>query len=334
VFIWRVRAMVYRVLLLLFSGLFVFPLVASPPPAVPQAVAENSHSLPAPNELPVLSDFHYRLSGSARPFLFWISRDNVGSGRMTWRRSADGTLAFELLMGSDPERAPFKTNRWGYIREVVRGDSAELVAVKTETEEETIDEAKASVNQPAKDRALTFIREQVTSSETHAAMAVVDVGRTATYRDLDFVLGRMSSIREWDERVGTRPQSTRPGFLVALTELMQSGVDAWKSAPDSSFNYGSRTVRYIHRAKPYELRQSGVEVLRDVTLRGQRHARLLHGAFRIRNPATNYQSHFTVSYGLDEAIAAVPVRITYQPRWWLRTQLTLDPPEAPVAQRF
>jgi hypothetical protein len=159
-------------------------------------------------------------------------------------------------------------------------------------------------------------------------MAIVDVGRAATYRDLDFVLGRMSSIREWDERVGVRPQSTRPGFLVALTELMQSGVDTWKSAPASSFKYGSHTVRYIHRAKAYELRQSDVEVLRDVTLRGQRHAHLLRGAFRIRNPATDYTSHFTVTYGLDDAMAAVPVRITYQPRWWLRTQLTLEPPEA------
>jgi hypothetical protein len=38
-----------------------------------------------------------------------------------------------------------------------------------------------------------------------------------------------------------------------------------------------------------------------------------------------------VTYGLDDAMAAVPVRITYQPRWWLRTQLTLDPPEAHAA---
>jgi hypothetical protein len=159
---------------------------------------------------------------------------------------------------------------------------------------------------------------------------VVDVGRAATYRDLDFVLDRMSSIREWQERVRTRPLSTRPGFLVALTELMQSGVDTWNSAPNGSFRYGSHTVLFIHRALPYELRQSDVEVLRDTTLGGQRHAHLLHGAFRIRNPSTNYQSHFSVTYGVDNGIAAVPVRITYQPRWWLRTQLTLEPPDSAV----
>src|SRR5262245_6294086 len=320
----RGLAMFHRVVVLLVSGVFVLPLVASPP-AAPQGAPPDGHTLPTPDELPVIAEYHYRLSGSARPFLFWISRDNVGSGRMTWRRSSNGTLALELLMGSDPERAPFKTNRWGYIREVVQGDSAELVAVKSDTEEDTIDEAKASINQPARDRGLTFIREQVTPRETRAASAVVDVGRPATYRDLGFVLDRMSSIREWEERVRARPQSTRPGFLVALTELMQTGVDAWKSAPDRSFRYGSRSVLYIHRAMAYELRQSDVEVLRDVTFGGQRHAHLLHGTFRIRNPSTNYQSHFWVTYGLDDRLAAVPVRITYQPRWWLRTQLTLDP---------
>jgi hypothetical protein len=78
------------------------------------------------------------------------------------------------------------------------------------------------------------------------------------------------------------------------------------------------------------LRQSDVEVLRDTTLGGQRHAHLLHGAFRIRNPSTNYQSRFSVTYGVDNGIAAVPVRITYQPRWWLRTQLTLEPPASAV----
>lgn len=324
--------MVRAVVVFLFSGALVLPLAASQSAASGAASPGPVLTLPEPNELPVVAEHHYRLSGSARPFLFWITRDNVGSGRMTWRRAADGTLGFELLMGSDPLRAPFKANKWGYIREVVRGDSAELVAVKTDTEEETIDQAKARVNEKDRDRALLFIHEQVSPRETRASSAVVDVGREATYRELDFVLDRMAAIHEWgDERVGVRPEATRPGFLVALTELMRSGVNALKDANNSTFHYGTRTLLFIHRAKPYELRQSDVEVLRDVTLGGRRYARLLSGAFRIRNPATHDQSQFWVIYGVDEDLAGVPVRITYQPRWWLRTQLTLDPSDHPQA---
>ena len=325
--------MVHFVVSVIFFGVLLQPLAVSRSSAAAQASSSRPHTLPAPDELPIIAEHHYRLSGSARPFLFWISRDNIGGGRMTWRRAADGTLGFELLMGSDPARAPFKANRWGYIREIVRGDSAELVAVKSETEEETIDQARASANQKDRERSLMFIHEQVSARETRASSAIVDVGREATYRELDFVLDRMSTIPEWEERVGVRPKATRPGFLVALTELMQSGVNAWNAADHSTFHYEPRTLLYVHRAKPYELRQSDVEVLRDVMIGSRRYAHLLQGAFRIRNPATNYQSQFSVIYGLDDDLAAVPVRITYQPRWWLRTQLTLDPSDHPLAQR-
>jgi hypothetical protein len=310
-----------RVVVLFVSCVWL-PVVAS---SHVSAQPQGPSTLPAPDDLPIRAEYHYRLSGSARPFLFWINRDNVGAGRMTWRRAADGTLSLELLMGSDPARAPFKTNRWGYIREVVRGDSAELVAVKTETEEETIEDAKASVNRQDQARSLLFVHEYVTPRDARASTAVVDLGLDASYRELDTVLDRMSAIREWHERVGSRPHASRPGFLVALTELMQSGVDAWRATISSSFTYGTQTLTYIHRAKPYELRQSDVEVLRDVTLGGGHYSQLLRGTFRIRNPATNYRSQFVVIYGVDDRLAAVPVRITYQPRWWLRTQLTLDP---------
>src|SRR5262245_40486544 len=319
--------MVHFVVVLTFSGVVMLSLVVSPAAVARQASSARAHTLPAPDELPIKAEYHYRLSGSARPFLFWINRDNVGGGRMTWRRGGDGTLSLELLMGSDPARAPFKTNRWGYIREVVQGDSAELVAVKSETEEETIEEAKASAQRKDQPRSLLFIRELVTPRETRASTAITDVGLDASYRELAQVLDRMSTIRDWQERVGVRPEATRPGFLVALTELMQSGADAWKAAPGSGFRYGTHTLRYMHRTKPYELRQSDVELLRSVTLGSRRYSNLLQGTFRIKNPSTNYQSQFTVIYGVEGELAAVPVRITYQPRWWLRTQLTLDPSE-------
>jgi hypothetical protein len=290
------------------------------PPSAADAV-----TLPQPNELPLVANHDYQLSGAARPFmLFWIHRNDVGGGRMTWRRDGGGTFSLELLMGSDPARAPFSTNRWGYIREVVHGDTAELVAVKTELEEETIEEAKASAGRPS-DGTLVFIRERVTPRDARAWTAVVDVGRDVTYNDLEFVLDRMSKVNEWNERTFDRPKGTRPGFLVALTELMDDGVRAWSRAGSTKFEYAPQTVFYIHRAKPYELRQSRVKLLHDVTLGGHTYSRLLEGEFRMRNPATNFQSIFSVAYGLDGDLAAVPVRIAYQPRWWLRTSLTLTP---------
>src|SRR5262245_65045760 len=67
-------------------------------------------ALPLIDTIPIVSDHRYRASGAIRPFvLFWISRDNVGGARITRRRSPDGTFGVEMLTGSDPERAPFRT---------------------------------------------------------------------------------------------------------------------------------------------------------------------------------------------------------------------------------
>ena len=51
---------------------------------------------------------------------------NIGDGRLTWRRGRDGTLGYELLVGSDPARTPRHINRWGYLREE-SGDSGAIV---------------------------------------------------------------------------------------------------------------------------------------------------------------------------------------------------------------
>ena len=52
-----------------------------------------------------------------RPLLFWISKDDVGGARVSWRGDADGAFGLDLLIGSDPARAPRQINRWG--RELV-----------------------------------------------------------------------------------------------------------------------------------------------------------------------------------------------------------------------
>jgi hypothetical protein len=103
--------------------------------------------------------------------------------------------------------------------------------------------------------------------------------RDVTYNDLEFVLDRMSKVNEWNERAFDRPAGTRPGFLVAFTELMDKGVRAWSRAGGTKFEYAPQSLFYIHRAKPCELRKSGVKLLHDVTVGGRMYSRLLEGEF-------------------------------------------------------
>lgn len=273
----------------------------------------------------IVSDHRYRASGAVRPFLlFWITRDNVGGARITRRRGGDGSIALEMLTGSDPARAPFRTNRWGYIREIVRGDQAELVALKTETDEETIEQAKANVSNTNARGALVFIREQVTQHEAVAWSAVAEVGRDVSFRDLDYVLNRFPEIRNWQERRLVRPPGTRPGFLTAFTEMMDSTAQLWASGARPKAN-APRRLTYVHRAELFDLHQDQIERLTDVPAGAGDHVRALRARFRIWNRQTNqWSGDFVAVYGVDGALAGVPLRLTYQPRWWLRTELAID----------
>ena len=69
------------------------------------------------------------MSGAVRPLLFWISREDVGFARITWRRGGDGLRGYEFLVGTDPARAPRALNRWGYIVEDAQGGDGSVLAL-------------------------------------------------------------------------------------------------------------------------------------------------------------------------------------------------------------
>jgi hypothetical protein len=275
--------------------------------------------------MPVVSDHRYRASGAVRPFLlFWISRDNVGGARITRRQAPDGSVSLEMLTGSDPQRAPFGTNRWGYIREVIRGQDADLVAVKTDTAEETIEEAKSAVRNKNARGTLVFIREHVSTREAVAWSAIADVGRDVSFRDLDFVLERMRAVGNWQERRIARPPDARPGFLTAFTDMMDSTAKVWSSAP-AKRDAAPRMVTYIHRAELFDLHQDQIESVDSAAIGNGEHVAAVRARFRVWNrQSKQWSGDFVALYGVSGALAGVPLRLTYQPRWWLRTELTLD----------
>jgi hypothetical protein len=93
--------------------------------------------------VPVVREHSYVVNAKVRPvLLFWIGRDNIGAARITWRKGS-GRRTFEFLIGSDPARAPRQINRWGFIVEELDADNAEVLGVMRESNEETIEEAKA-----------------------------------------------------------------------------------------------------------------------------------------------------------------------------------------------
>jgi len=67
-------------------GLTVIASSASPARTAAPAVS-GAATVPG-SALPVERVHTYTMAGKIRPLLFWISRDQVGMGRIVWRRGA------------------------------------------------------------------------------------------------------------------------------------------------------------------------------------------------------------------------------------------------------
>src|SRR6202171_5208166 len=110
-----------------FCGIRLLSLLAGSPATaqapVPQdiqtALQHTTELMQAP--LHVDAQFDYTMTARVRLLLFWVGKDDVGGGYI--RR---GTLpldpasdVIELLIGSDPAKAPRAITRWGAASEIV-----------------------------------------------------------------------------------------------------------------------------------------------------------------------------------------------------------------------
>lgn len=287
------------------------------------AIRAQAPPEPLPGEqLPAVKVERYRLSGHIRPLLFWMGRDNVGLGRITWRKGADGSRAFELLVGTEPSRAPRSLNRWGYISEEVSGPNGHLLALMTGSDESSYDQAEKQANRGSSQGDFRAIRGRVQDGAAVWRVARVSTPSALTVNDVDATLarvGRETSVAPArDSRVAA---NVRPGFLVAVAELIDRAVEANSAHRDLRTVAGSR-IEYVFGQRAYELQ------LRDVDAEtfgsGASARRALHTSFEIRTLATGDRSKFEITCGTEGDLKGVPLLIEWQPKWWLKLGLHLD----------
>jgi len=270
---------------------------------------------------PADGQYHYSLTARVRPLMFWITRKGVGSGRIV--RSADeaGNPFYELLIGSDPARAPMKINRWGYVAEVHHDGGAEILGVMTEAEEQTVDAAsKAAEAGAAGNHAFKAIRASVGEGEASAQVIRVALAENFTLGDLHELLGRLPEGGEATAWL-TLAEDVRPGFLGAVAGLIAESIDAARAgdrgrpAPRASYVWDRNLYDLTCTSRPAATgaRDEGAGAC----------AGCLETEFRIRNRTTGKKSGFRLTYPAEGPMAGIPVRIVYRPRWWFEAELTL-----------
>jgi hypothetical protein len=285
---------------------------------------------PAPGasqpDLPIVQSHSYRMAGRVRPFLFWITQKNVGSGLIVWR-GGDGATAYELLIGTDPAIAPRGINRWGYIMEDLRAGATHVFAVMTTEEEARMSEVKGKATQGAAARGrFKAIDARVDGGAVCAATDTFDTERDFALQDVSGLVQdtrqRLTTVAAYD---GVVAAGTRPGFLSAVDELMKDTIAARRSGDSALARLRGRTIGYVHGR--FLLDMSLLEVQpADVTglPAGIAKQAPVHASFEARSRATGQRYRFELDYPTTGPMAGVPLVIRYQPRWWLQVELTLE----------
>lgn len=310
-------------LVLSFVALGPSPLgAAGAPAAAGRPAIAMSRAEPLPGDgLRTEAVRHYRMDGRIRPLLFWFGKDDIGLARITWRTADSGARGYEMLVGTDPKKAPRALNKWGFIAEQVNGTDGRLLALMTGTDTANYEEAAADAEHQGDGGDFRAILASVERGAAAWRTARIATPSAFSIHDVDAALDRVR-----DETAAAAPRQqplspgTRPGFLVALAELIEQGAG---QPPGSAAARAARQqrIRYAFGQGTYELTLR--DTTRAITQLEGRDVAVIRSAFEIRTLATDARTRFDVLFGTSGQLANVPVAAEWQPRWWLKVALRL-----------
>jgi hypothetical protein len=278
---------------------------------------------PLQSTVPVVTEARYRLSAKVRLLLFWVGKDNVGGARIRARRGDDGAEGYDLLIGSDPARAPRAINRWGYISEESRAGDATIVGVMKRSDEDSLEAAKSgTANEAAQGIYFKMIQAKNQGGQSAASVTISRAPRDFTYRELgalvDLLLKAPGDTRTKNVAL---PAGARVGFLSAMAEFLRDNADAVKRDHRAP---GRKTLSYAYYGRQYDLTRQSATILSNVTYGETSYPRLVQAEFEVKARDGSSRESFTIVAGIDGAVAGIPVFVSYQPKWWFRADMVLD----------
>ncbi|RPI56744.1 MAG: hypothetical protein EHM55_04295 [Acidobacteria bacterium] len=286
----------------------------------PPAMANReTNSEPVPSrlpgqDLPVVREHTYRMAGKIRMLLLWVGRDDVGSGVIKWRGRGHNR-AFEVLIGSDPQKAPNQLNKWGFLLEEVRGSESAVVGLISQENDDKLSEVRADLRRRKDLRAFDTIRGLVTTLEGNARVGTLHAPSELTYHDVGMVLEGVFADTSLEVKRVPRRGDVRAGFLSSLTEMITSTLE----------RKPVRRIPYIHGDRLYELRLLESTPLARFERDGRTFPNVIRGRFETGEAGRRSGTRFELVYGASGALAGVPILISYQPKWWLQVDLVLHP---------
>lgn len=275
------------------------------------------------------SRYHYRMAGRVRALLlFWMGKDDVGEVTITVHRPGGDVRMVELLIGTDPAKAPRRINRWGYIREERGPTATAIVGLMKASNEDTLEEATSSVDREAGAGGAVFkaIRASVTPDESRSAVTLLSLSENPTFRDLDLLLAQLEQAPAPPrERVLRLEAQTRSGFLLSVAELVREAISRTRRPGSRVRASDLPTLTYVYHGELYRLRVRKLSTEQGPLEKWAEAPPRLRVEFEATRLKNGNKSNFTLAVATEGEYAGVPLSIVYRPRWWLEAEATLDP---------
>jgi hypothetical protein len=263
----------------------------------------------------------YILNARIRPLLFWIRKNDVGEARITWRADRTGAYGYELLVGSDPLKAPRKINNWGYIAEHVSGSNATIIGVMRGGKADSVEDAETRLAREGQEGyVFETISAAVAGNSFVSETVQVRTPSDLTFRDLEALLA-LAAGAEAPRRTAPMPEQTDPGFLSSVAELLRECSTA------ANVSKGRPTLpsprAYIYNRRLYDLKVQSLKTIADFEASGRRYGTALDADFVATNRLTRRDTNFSIIWGTSGDVAGVPLKIVFRPKWWFEAELVL-----------
>lgn len=313
---------------------------------------------PVQNPPAETNTYHYRMTGRVRLLLFWIGKEDVGGGSITFsdrflpsaQLKAEG---IEVLFGSNPKQVPGGINRWGYGQEwaywKVPPDASEgelqytvFTGFMRHSDEEALSEVYASRQHEQSSQLYWYdgIESVVRRGESVSSLRHFAEPQEFDYQQSELV---QSAYRQ---RLGAGPPdrtkvlnnesqlySAPYGFLTCLREVSRQ-ISSRFQTKGEEFLKGHYSATYAYNAKTYVLEVTRLKYYSSFSLveKGpegtgrsifQQYSDVAEVDLRLRNQADGGKHDFSLWFPLRGNHQGVPLRILDKPRWWLQVDLRL-----------
>jgi hypothetical protein len=291
--------------------------------------------------------FDYIMTGRVRLLLFWAGADDVGGGyiRRAAPPNAPSSKMFQLVIGSDPAKAPRAINRWGAAWEMLAratdnrtpesstffgfmkvssGTSISAMQKELASEKQagskfmfsaTISEAKPSGS---------FAKVVPFPSDQDFTIHQLDQAAPAVFDRLAVPGGVFKSVDASQMKACGRSE----GFLSTISDFIDSALKGQTKADP---------LCYIFNGDRFSLKLSQVTRVPQETVQlslhedPKKYVRTYHDLLLLHfdnyNETMKKPSSFELLVGTSGKMRGMPVRITYQPNWWFQVVLNVKMPE-------